>query len=455
MLRNQLTFLSIVLFSVTSFLRADDWPQWLGPQRDDVWREQGLLDSIPKEGLKVRWRAPAAMGYAGPAVANGKVYFLDREVKPGAQAPKDPFSRPPGIAGNERVICLDAATGKLLWKFEYDCPYTVSYAGGPRTTPAVDGDRVYTYGTEGHLHCLDANTGKMIWGRRLSEQPTPMWGYASHPLVDGDLVYVTVADPKGILYALNKKTGELAWQAIPTKECGYSPPVIRESNGKRQLIQWYPAGITSMDPATGKVYWTVAQKPMEYGVSIVTPQLMHDEKLGDFLFVSSQYGGAVMCKLDKDESGNPTGKLLYNRVSGKRDSDAIQTLMATPVLRGGYVYGLDARGQLRCLIAQTGDRVWESTAVTTYDQPPVSWASSFITPLGDAGGRTLFANEHGDIVLGDLSPKEFKEIGKVHLIDPSNTDAHRPTLWCHPAYAHKCIYWKNDKEIVCFSFAKE
>ena len=450
-------WLAVVPVFFIANVRAEDWPGWLGPHRDGIWREQGLRDSLPKEGLKVRWRAPVGLGYAGPAVANGKIYLLDRQLKTGAAAPKDPFERGKGIPGTERVLCFDDATGKQLWAHEYDCPYTISYASGPRTTPFVDGDRVYTYGAEGHLHFLDANTGKVIWGgKRVSEHDTPMWGYAGHPLVDGDLVYVPVADPKGILYAINKKTGERVWQAIPTKECGYSPPVIRESNGKRQLIQWYPAGVTSLDPATGKVYWTVAQEPMEFGVAIVTPQLMRDDKNGDLLFVSSQYGGSVMIRLGKDAAGNPTGTLLYHRVmKGKRGSDAIQTLMATPVLRDGYVYGLDARGQLRCLVAATGDRVWESTAVTTYDEEPVSWATAFLTPLGDTSGRTLFANEHGDLILGELSPAAFKELGKAHLIDPTNTDAHRPVLWSHPAYANKNIYWRNDKELVSWSFAKE
>src|SRR4051794_11249119 len=214
-----------VIGVVISNVHAEDWPGWLGSRRDGTWREQGLRDSLPKEGLKVRWRAPVGMGYAGPAVANGKVYLLDRQLKKGAEAPKDPFERGKGIPGAERVLCFDDLTGKQLWAYEYDCPYTISYAAGPRTTPLVDGDRVYTYGAEGHLHCLDANTGKLIWGHRASEHDTPMWGYAGHPLVDGDLLYVPVADPKGILYALNKKTGERVWQAISTKECGYSPPV--------------------------------------------------------------------------------------------------------------------------------------------------------------------------------------------------------------------------------------
>jgi outer membrane protein assembly factor BamB len=438
-------------------VRADDWPQWLGPKRDGVWREQGLLDAIPKDGLKVRWRAPVRTGYGGPAVNGGKVFLLDRQIKTGAANPADPFNRDAkGIPGTERVVCLNEADGKQLWAYEYDCPYTISYAAGPRSTPAVDGDRVYALGAEGHLNCLDVATGKVVWGKKLTDAPTVMWGYAGHPLVDGDKVYVLSSDPKGIVVALNKKTGDVAWQAVPAKEPGYSPPVIFDVAGTRQLIQWHPGGITSLDPATGKIYWTVAQEPMKFGVTIVTPQLYHDPQLGDVVFVSSQYGGALLVKLGKDDAGRPTGAVAWHRV-GKSDrtSEAIQTLMATPVLRNGHIYGLDARGQLRCLTVATGDRLWETFAATTYDAGPQSWASTFLTPLGDAGGRTLLANEHGDLILADLSPAAYKELGRTHLLDPTNMDAHRPVLWSHPAYANRSIYWRNDKEIVSWSFAKE
>jgi outer membrane protein assembly factor BamB len=195
---------------------------------------------------------------------------------------------------------------------------------------------------------------------------------------------------------------------------------------------------------------------MKYFVTAVTPVVHRDEKLGDVLFVASQYGGALLLKLGKDAAGNPSASILWKRV-GKSDrtSDAIQTLMATPVIHGGHIYGLDARGQLRCLVLATGDRVWESQAVTTYDQPPMSWANTFLTPLGDGSPRTLFANEHGDVIVGDLTPDGLKEVGRAHLLDPTNTDARRPVLWSHPAYANKNIYWKNDKELVCWSFAKE
>lgn len=129
--------------------------------------------------------------------------------------------------------------------------------------------------------------------------------------------------------------------------------------------------------------------------------------------------------------------------------------MATPVLRDGHVYGIDAKGQLRGLTAATGDRLWETFETTTYDAGMQSWATAFMTPLGETGPRTLFATEHGDLIVGDLTPAGFKLISKSHLLDPTNTDARRPVLWSQPAYANRSIYWRNDKELVSWSFAKE
>src|SRR5436190_272791 len=127
---------------------ADDWPQWMGPKRDGVWRETGIVDSFPKDGPPVRWRVKIGGGYAGPAVAAGRVFVTDRQLKEGASAPADPFKRG-SIPASERVLCLNEKDGTEIWKHEYDCPYTVSYPAGPRCTPTVDGDRVYTLGAEG------------------------------------------------------------------------------------------------------------------------------------------------------------------------------------------------------------------------------------------------------------------------------------------------------------------
>src|SRR5947209_11253056 len=116
----------LLLVSLTAAARADDWPQWLGPQRDGVWRETGILDKFPANGPKVRWRTPVGMGYAGPAVAQGRVFVTDRTLPQGIQNPNDAFGRS-AIAGKERVLCLDEATGKIVWGHEYECTYQVSY----------------------------------------------------------------------------------------------------------------------------------------------------------------------------------------------------------------------------------------------------------------------------------------------------------------------------------------
>src|SRR6185437_16149616 len=133
------------LLTLPMSVRADDWPQWLGPQRDAIWRETGILDKFPPGGPKVRWRTPIGSGYSGPAVAQGRVYLTDRILDEGAKKPDNPFRSPP-VAGKERILCLNEKTGELLWKHEYDCTYRISYADGPRATPLVHDGRVYTLG---------------------------------------------------------------------------------------------------------------------------------------------------------------------------------------------------------------------------------------------------------------------------------------------------------------------
>src|SRR6478672_1130049 len=136
-------------FVLSAIARADDWPQWLGPTRDDVWHETGIVEKFPEGGPKVLWRAPIGGGYAGPAVAGGKVYVMDF-VKASGDVTNDPMARAE-LAGKERVLCLRASDGKELWKHEYDCPYKISYPAGPRATPVVAGGKVYTLGAEGNL----------------------------------------------------------------------------------------------------------------------------------------------------------------------------------------------------------------------------------------------------------------------------------------------------------------
>jgi outer membrane protein assembly factor BamB len=156
------TSLCCVVVLLCASLYADDWPQWLGTDRDSVWRETGIIEKFPTEGPPVRWRVNIGAGYSGPVVAKGRVYVTDRRVAQEGSKPSDPFQQG-SINGGERVLCLNEADGKVLWQHQYDCVYTVSYPAGPRAAPLVDDGKVFTLGAEGNLFCLDAESGKIFW----------------------------------------------------------------------------------------------------------------------------------------------------------------------------------------------------------------------------------------------------------------------------------------------------
>ena len=459
-LMNQSSVGLALILALCASLRTDDWPQWLGPKRDGVWRENGLLATFPKESLTVRWKAPIGGGYAGPAVAANRVYVTDYTPKPDVKRPKNPFQRITQ-PGTERVVCLDEATGKVLWTHAYDVAYSLSYSAGPRTTPTVDGNHVYTLGAEGDLVCLDVENGKEIWAKHSSadaKSPTPTWGFASHPLVEGDCLICSTggADPEhghGVVTAFNKLTGEIVWSALSSKEPGYAPCVICESGGVRQLIVWTPDAVNSLNPQTGKVYWSQQFGPVRMGLCVMTPRFVHDPNLGDLLYVATQYEGSLVLKLDDKE---PKAGILWKR-AGKNDrkTDALHILLSTPSVRDGHIYGVDAYGELRCLDLKTGDRLWETFNATTYEAGQQKWAAAFLIHLGDAGTRYLIANEHGDLILADLDPAGYHEISRTHVLEPTNTDPGRAVVWSHPACADHCIFWRNDKELVCTSMKAE
>ena len=438
-------FRIVLLLALASApLRADDWPQWLGPQRDAVWRETGIVESFPAGGPAVRWRVPIGGGYSGPAVAGGCVYLMDRQIAKDASNPRNAFERG-RIPGTERVVCLDEADGHQLWAHEYDCPYTVSYAAGPRATPVVSGGKVYALGAEGNLCCLDAATGREIWARDFKKDfgiATPMWGFAGHPLLDGQKLICLAGGAGSVAVAFDKDTGKEIWRALSAPEPGYAPPMICEAGGKRQLIIWHPQALNSLDPETGALLWTEPGKA-NAGMTIATPR-----QSGDLLYVTSFYNGSVMLRLAADKPA--ATKLWQSTKASERDTDALHTVMSTPWIEDGHIYGVCSYGQLRCLRADTGERLWETFAATTTGKP-VRWANAFLVKNG---GRFFLFNENGDLIIAKLSPAGYEEISRAHLLDPTNTDPGRPVVWSHPAFANRCVYARNDKEIVCVSLAK-
>ena len=433
----------VVLLLQATFGIADDWPQWLGPNRDSVWRETGIVEKFPDEGPPVRWRATIGAGYSGPTVARGHVYLTDRRLAQDAKNPGDPFQRS-SIGGFEEVLCFDEPTGKLLWKHEYDCPYSVSYPAGPRVAPLVHEGKVYTLGAEGNLLCLDAVEGKTIWSRELKRDfniKTPMWGFAGHPLLDGDRLICLVGGPGTTVVAFDKNSGKEIWRALSADEPGYSSPVIFEAGGKRQLIVFHPEAANSLNPETGQLYWSVPFKSNS-GLSVATPR-----KIGDDLFFTSFYNGSLAVRLD---STKPDAALLWRtQKASEKDTTHLNSILCTPFPEDGYVYGVCSYGQLRCLKADTGERVWETLKATTTGEP-VRWANAFIVKNQ---ARFFLFNEKGDLIIARLSPSGYDEISRTHLLEPTNKDCGRPVVWSHPAFADRCCFARNDKELVCVDLA--
>ena len=177
------------------------------------------------------------------------------------------------FSGIERILCLDEATGEELWKHEYPVKYDISYPAGPRCTPNVHQGKVYMLGAVGNLSCLDAKTGQEIWSKdlpKLYKAKNPLWGYAAHPLIDGDKLICIVGGKGSHAVAFDKNTGRELWRALNTREPGYSPPVIITAADVRQLILLHPAAVVSLNPETGKTYWSQPYEASN-GSAIMTP----------------------------------------------------------------------------------------------------------------------------------------------------------------------------------------
>ncbi|MFN5755886.1 MAG: PQQ-binding-like beta-propeller repeat protein [Planctomycetia bacterium] len=430
--------------------RADDWPQWMGPRRDAVWRENGIAKAIPAAGLPVKWRVPVKGGYAGPAVADGRVYLCDYDHGAGeiANSPNDRTE----LAGRERILCLDAATGRLLWKHEYECPYAISYASGPRCTPTVHGGKVYALGAEGNLLCLDATTGGVIWSKDFKKDyaaPTPIWGFCGHPLIDGEKLVCLVGGEGSVAVAFDKDTGKELWRAVSASEQGYCPPTLIEAAGVRQLMIWDADKLNALDPTNGRLLWSQPLKPA-YGMSIMAPQVA-ETKQGRVLYASGIGRVGALFTL----AGDKPGASVAWRGQPKT---AVYCANSTPFIEGDTLYGCDCEtGFLTAVDLATGDRLWETGAPTMGDRRGRHGTAFLIRhrPTSGAGdGRTWLFSETGDLILASLTREAYRELGRMHLLDPTNECFGREVVWSHPAFADRCVFARNDRELVCVSLAE-
>ncbi|MBA4065534.1 MAG: pyrrolo-quinoline quinone [Isosphaera sp.] len=426
----------------------------MGPTRDGVWAEANVLRTFPDGGPKVLWRAPVAAGYSGPAVAGGRVFVTDRVLAKGAMNPADPFDTKTTVASTERVLCLDARTGKPVWSREYDCPYRVSYPAGPRCTPTVSGGRVFTLGAMGDLRCFEAATGKPAWAKNFPRDygaKVPTWGFCGHPLAYKDLLVCLVGGDGAVAVAFDQATGEERWRALDAREPGYSPPTLITVNGKDRLVVWHAQAVNGLDPATGKVLWTVPLEPM-FGMAIMAPR-----QDGDKLFAAGIGGAGVVLKLNPDDTVTPVWREATDKAKGMAPKPrGLYPVNSTPVVEHGVIYGVDQPGMLRAVELETGKKRWLTFRPVVGREEPEDYkqAGSGTAFLVKNGDRFFLFGETGELVIARLTPEKYEEVGRAKVLDPTGAAFGRKVVWSHPAFANRCLFARNDKELVCVSLAE-
>lgn len=412
-------------------VRGEDWPQWRGPNRDGVWSESGIIEKFASPSLTPKWRVEIGAGYCGPTVAQGRVYVMDRITQP---------------ASAERVHCFDEQTGTKIWSHAYDCPYgRVQYPAGPRASVTVHAGKAYALGSTGRLHVFDAATGRILWHRDLDQQYSielPTWGIAASPLIYENLVILHIGGRSACLVALNKDSGDEVWRALDDR-AQYSAPILVEQGGQSVVVCWTGDSVAGLAAPTGKVLWRHEWKPRNMPIGVATPVVENDR-----VFFTSFYDGSLLLRLATDK---PAVEKIWHLIGrDERNTEALHSIISTPVFDGGYIYGVDSYGELRCLEAATGNRVWENLSAVPKDR----WSTIHFVKNGN---RYFLFNERGALLIAKLSPQGFQELSRAKLLEPTTDQLSRRggVCWSHPAFANKHVFARNDKELVCASLAAE
>ena len=418
------TALIVGWFLLLQPLRADDWPQFRGTNRDAVWHETGLMQTFPPEGLRVRWRVPVGYGLSSPIVAQGRVYLIDAELKkPKAQ---------------ERVHCWDEKTGKSLWTHVYDVSYPdwafdAKQMTGPNSTVIVQDSKLFAIGATGQLLCLDAIKGTVLWERKLTVDYglEAFSGITPSLLIEDKLLILVIGGkPDACVVALDKSTGKEVWHALSDKWT-YSSPIVIAAGGQRQLIVWTPDSATSLNPANGKTWWRQELTVAGILATVATPVLKDDLLL---------FSGMMM-QLDP---AKPAMKVLWPaKLTG---TQRILSQSSIPIILGDHVFSAKIPGKLVCLESLTGKQVWETDKVTNKSMG----STIHLTPNGDS---VLIFTDEGNLIRARLTSQGYDELSRVHVIDPIYTFAGRKVVWPPPAYANQHIFVRNEVELICASLA--
>jgi outer membrane protein assembly factor BamB len=399
--------LVVALGIVTSALAAEfDWPQWRGPGRDAVSKETGLLKAWPAGGPKRVWLyEKAGNGYSGPAIVGGKLFTLGTR------------------SDQEILLALDANSGQELWATPIDSIYNNRWGGGPRGTPAIDGEKLYAISGKGKLVCANISDGKIAWQKTMGELGgrVPQWGYTESPLIDGEKVVCTPGGSQGAIAALDKNSGKVLWQSKEfTDGAQYSSLVPANINNTPQYVQLTMQSIVGVAAKDGKMLW----KSDWPGKTAVIPTPIVRENL---VYVTSGYG--VGCKQIRIGSDNKVETVYENKVMKNHHGGVI--------LLGDYLYG-HADAGWTCQNFKTGEQVWNHR---DFGKGAIAYADGMLYCLEEGSGN---------VALVEASPEGWKEKGRFKLDPQTKIRSESGRIWTHPVITNGKLYLRDQDLIYCY-----
>ncbi|MGH7491180.1 MAG: PQQ-binding-like beta-propeller repeat protein [bacterium] len=387
---------------------SSDWPQWLGPNRNGISAEIGLLRIWPANGPKILWRIPLGEGYSGVSISQERVYTM--------------FSQ----GDDEFVVCLDATSGKEFWRARSDLTFKDSNGNGPRSTPTVHNEVVYALGARGKLYALQTDSGKILWSHDLKKEfktsgPTRDGGFSTSPLIEDNLLLVEVGGGESDSFiAFNKQSGAVVWK-VESDNAAFASPIAITVNGVRQIVFFSATGAVAISPADGKVFWRLPWKTFD-NVHAATPLFIPPDKV----FISSGYDvGATLLRI---KAGNATA-----RIEEIWKSKAMQNIYTSSILKGDYLYGFD-KGTLKCIEVNTGAENWTQRGFG-------------VGTLIYADGHLIVLGDKGKLALVEAAPTGYKEKAVAEILDGMCITV--------PALASGKLYVRNTKELVCLDMFGE
>jgi outer membrane protein assembly factor BamB len=389
---------ALLLVAGAAEVSSLDWPRWRGPEGTGISRETEWEPKAVEGVPKILWNAELGAGYSSVAVRGGLLYTIGNDGR------------------QDTVYCLEAETGKKVWTHTYPCG-TGGYPG-PRTTPTIDGDRVYTLSREGHLFCFDAKKGKVQWQKHLVKDfgaRPPGWDFAGSPVVEGELLVLN-AGQAGI--ALNKQNGRVVWSSAPGTG-GYATPVMFSYRSRRYAAIFGATALYAVDLQNGKIWWSYPWIT-DNDVNAADPMVV-----GDKIFISTGYNKG--CALISLENGKPE-VVWQNRL--------MRNHFSSSVYLDGYIYGSDGQagsGYLRCMDFATGKEMWG--------------VYTGMVSLIASAGKLIVMDERGTLSILEATPKTYAEIARAKIL--------RSTTWTPPVLSNGLLYCRNViGDLLCIDMRK-